>query len=99
MTTFVWILWKVIGGREKEPRSIWFVIAILASALLFGIGHLPVAYLLSGELTVPLIFYVITANSIFGIAAGFLYWKRGLESAILAHMFAHVVLLAAICLV
>ena len=99
MTTFVWILWKVLGSGEKEPRSIWFVIAILASALLFGIGHLPVAYLLSGGLTVPLIFYVITANSIFGIAAGFLYWKRGLESAIIAHMFAHVVLLAAISLV
>jgi hypothetical protein len=99
MTLFVWALWKVLGRREKEPRSIWFVIAILASALLFGIGHLPVAYLLSGGLTVPLTIYVLAANSMFGIAAGFLYWKRGLESAIIAHMFAHVVLLAAISLI
>jgi len=98
MTFFVWALWRVLGRRENAPRSAWFVIAICASALLFGIGHLPIASALSGSLTVPLTIYVIAANSIFGIAAGFLYWKLGLESAIIAHMFAHVVLLAAISL-
>ncbi len=96
MTLFVWVLWKVLGRGETAPRSLWFVIAIFASALLFGAGHLPIASALSGGLTLPLTIYVITANSIFGIAAGFLYWKRGLESAIIAHIFAHVVLLTAI---
>jgi membrane protease YdiL (CAAX protease family) len=37
-------------------------------------------------------------NSIFGIVAGFLYWRRGLEAAILAHMSAHLVLILAIYL-
>ena len=68
----------------------------LASALaLIGLVIL-VASLLSGGLTAPLVAYVITANSIFGIFAGFLYWNRGLESAMIAHIFAHVVLIAAI---
>ncbi|MFL6467038.1 MAG: type II CAAX prenyl endopeptidase Rce1 family protein [Pyrinomonadaceae bacterium] len=97
MTLFVWGLWKILGrSSESSPRPIWFVIGIVASALLFGAGHLPIASALSGGLTVPLTIYVITANSIFGIVAGFLYWKRGLESAILAHILVHVVLLAAI---
>ena len=96
MTLFVWVLWKLLGRREDAPRSACFVVAIFASALLFGAGHLPINSALSGGLTVPLTIYVITANSIFGIAAGFLYWKRGLEAAIIAHMFVHVVLLAAI---
>jgi hypothetical protein len=98
MTLFVWVLWKLLGRRENQPRSACYVIAIFASALLFGAGHLPINSALSGGLTVPLTIYVITANSIFGIAAGFLYWKRGLESAIIAHMFVHVVLLAGLYL-
>lgn len=98
MTLFVWVLWKVLGRSENAPRAASFVIAIFASALLFGAGHLPINSALSGGLTLPLVIYVITANSIFGIAAGFLYWKRGLESAIIAHMCVHVVLIAAISL-
>ena len=98
MTFFVWALWRILGRHENAPRAAWFVIAIFASAFLFGAGHLPIASALSGGLTVPLTIYVVTANSIFGIASGFLYWTRGLESAIIAHMFAHVVLLAAISL-
>jgi hypothetical protein len=35
---------------------------------------------------------VIVANSVFGIVAGYLYWKFGLESAIIAHILGHVVL-------
>ncbi len=98
MTLFVWVLFKVFDRGKSVPRSAWFIIAIFASALLFGAGHLPIASALSGGLTAPLTIYVVIANSIFGIAAGFLYWKRGLESAIIAHMFAHVVLLTAIAI-
>jgi membrane protease YdiL (CAAX protease family) len=96
MSLFVWVLWKVLGRGEESPRAVWFVCGIVLSSLLFGIGHLPVAKMIAGELTVPLVTYVIAANSIFGIAAGFLYWFRGLEASIIAHICAHVVLLAGI---
>jgi hypothetical protein len=96
MTFFVFALWRLLGRGEERPKARWFVIGILGSALLFGLGHLPVASMLAGGLTLPLTAYVVTANSIFGIAAGFLYWRWGLESAIIAHILAHVVLLAAI---
>ena len=96
MTFFVWALWRLLGRGEERPKARWFLIGILGSALLFGFGHLPIASMLASGLTFPLTAYVVTANSIFGIAAGFLYWRRGLESAIIAHTFAHVVLLAAI---
>jgi hypothetical protein len=45
-----------------------------------------------GETSVPVILFVIVANSVFGIVAGYLYWKFGLESAIIAHILGHVVL-------
>lgn len=98
MTTLVWLPWRFVKKARGTPKRIYFVTAIFLSALLFGALHLPVAYLLAGGLTVPVAVYVIAANSIFGIAAGFLYWRRGLESAIIAHIFAHVVIIAAIAL-
>jgi membrane protease YdiL (CAAX protease family) len=98
MTFLVWMFWRIFQRGTGRPRGVYFVAAIILSAVMFGIGHLPIASILAGGLTVPVVIYVITANSIFGIVAGFLYWRRGLESAILAHMFAHVVLIAAIYL-
>jgi hypothetical protein len=101
MTFLIWLLSRIfrrLAPAAGPPHWILFVISIVVSAVTFGLGHLPVASMLAGELTVPIVIYVITANSLFGIAAGFLYWRRGLEAAMLAHMFAHVVLIAAIYL-
>lgn len=98
MTFLVWAAWRVFQRGKGTPRAVWFVAAIVGSAIAFGCGHLPLAKMLAGGLTAPIVIYVVTANSIFGIVAGFLYWKKGLEAAIIAHMFAHVVLISAIYL-
>jgi len=98
MTFLVWASWRLFQKDKERPKSVYFVGAILLSALIFGAGHLPIASMLGGGLTLPIVAYVITANSIFGIAAGFLYWRRGLEAAIIAHITAHVVLVSAIYL-
>ena len=96
MTLLVWVSWRLFQKGEGRPKGLFVVVAILISAILFGVGHLPIASLLAGGLTFPLAAYVITANSLFGIVAGFLYWKRGLESAMIAHIVAHIVLIIAI---
>src|SRR5687767_5761385 len=94
--------WSADGMVKRRvvssPRGIYFVTAIVVSAFVFGAGHLPVAYALAGSLTLPIVLYVIIANAIFGIVGGLLYWRRGLESAMLAHMSAHVILIIAIYL-
>jgi membrane protease YdiL (CAAX protease family) len=51
--------------------------------------------LLVPQATAALIVFVVAANSLFGLIAGYLYWKKGLESAMIAHMLAHVVMLTA----
>jgi hypothetical protein len=95
MTLLVWAAWRLLQRREGEPKAAYLVGAIVISSLVFGLGHLPVAYMILPEATVVLTLYVIVANSIFGLIAGYLYWQRGLESAMLAHMLAHVVMLTA----
>jgi hypothetical protein len=47
------------------------------------------------EATLALMLFVIVGNSAFGLIAGYLYWKKGLESAMLAHALTHIVLFAA----
>ncbi|NQZ12399.1 MAG: CPBP family intramembrane metalloprotease, partial [Algicola sp.] len=39
--------------------------------------------------------YIIGLNMLFGLIGGWLFYKKGLEAAILAHMMAHVVMLMA----
>ena len=95
MTLLVWTTWRLLQKREGTPKPAYVVGAILISSLVFGVGHLPIAYLILPEVNVALTLYVVAANSVFGLIAGYLYWKRGLESAVMAHMLAHVVMLTA----
>ena len=90
MTGLVWLGWRFAQRREGLPKP-WIIwAAIVASALLFGAGHLPAASALIGSLSAPVVAYVVLANSVFGLIAGWLYWKWGLEAAIIAHVGAHV---------
>lgn len=95
MTLLVWIVWRVFQRRLDKPSTISFVVAILVSSFVFGVGHLPVIILLLGGTTTAVVLFVIIANSAFGMVAGYLYWKYGLESAMIAHVLGHVVLATA----
>lgn len=90
MSLTVWILSKV-AARKKEAIPVWvYVISILFTSVIFGMGHLPFAASIFGELTTVLLVRIILLNSIGGIGFGYLYWKKGLEYSMVAHMFAHI---------
>jgi len=99
MTLFVWVAWRVFQRRAVKPTKGSFVAAILVSSLIFGMGHLPIALILLPEAKAVVIPFVVFANSVFGVVAGYLYWKYGLESAVVAHMLCHVVLVIATYLI
>ena len=63
----------------------------MLTGLIFGVGHLPVAMTLLGDLSASVVAWVVTVNAFFGILFGALYWARGLEAAIIAHALTHVV--------
>jgi hypothetical protein len=95
MTLLVWVSWRLFQGVQGRPPAICFVSAIVISSVIFGIGHLPIVAALGAGFTIPIVAYVIIANSMFGLIAGYLYWKRGLEAAIIAHMSAHLIIITA----
>jgi hypothetical protein len=98
LTLLVWAAWRIFQRGRRQPGAVCFVGAILISSIVFGVGHLPVAVAIGGQLTLPVVVYVVTGNSVFGLMAGYLYWRKGLEAAITAHMLAHVGIVSAIYL-
>jgi membrane protease YdiL (CAAX protease family) len=93
MSFLVWATWKVTQKGGGPPRSICFIAAIIVSSVAFGLGHLPIGIAMAGASSLALVSYIVVANASFGLIAGYLYWKKGLESAIIAHMLVHVILL------
>jgi membrane protease YdiL (CAAX protease family) len=66
-------------------------IAISLAALLFGLAHLPATRAVGLPMSPLVIARAIVLNGIGGVAFGWLYWKRGLESAMIAHFSADIV--------
>lgn len=90
VSLFVVIFSKLRFLRMKGNMN--YYLAIIIAAILFGVGHLPLAYRLA-EPSLQLTMAIISINSVGGIVFGYLYWKRGLAAAMIAHFMADIVIL------
>lgn len=91
MSLFALIGWKLFFGKEEKAPDKVLIVANILAALLFAAGHLPSTKLLFGELTPMLIFRCFLMNGAFGLIAGRLYRKYGIQYAMIAHILAHIV--------
>ncbi|PLT32116.1 CPBP family glutamic-type intramembrane protease [Bacillus sp. V5-8f] len=85
VTLVVWLLSLVF---KKKPAWI-YITAILLLSIYFGIGHVGA---LGADPPAMLIFRTIVLNTLFGVVTGLLFWKKGLEYAIIAHMTADIII-------
>ena len=88
MSFFVWAAWRLGGRGEPVPSWCYWAGAAVA-ALLFAVGHLPLLNHLLADPPAWLLAAVLTGNAVPGLLFGWLYWRRGLEAAMIAHAFAH----------
>jgi membrane protease YdiL (CAAX protease family) len=91
MSFFVWLGRFISKTSDGKPTNPVFWIANILAAVLFGIGHLPTMALLV-PLTALVITRTVLLNGLIGVVCGWLYWKRGLESAMISHFSADLVL-------
>jgi len=91
MSLVAWVAGKVWKTASGQPSAGAFWLANILVAVAFGAGHLPLAAQLT-RLTPLLVTAVISLNGVAALGFGYLYWKRGLESALLAHFSADIVL-------
>ncbi|MED4227869.1 CPBP family intramembrane glutamic endopeptidase [Neobacillus cucumis] len=91
MTLIVWILYTLFG--KTSGRKVWmYWTGIIAAAILFGVSHLPAAQQIFGTITPILFIRTIVSNGLLGIVFGYLYWKKGLEYAMIAHAIGDIIL-------
>ena len=91
MSLLVWLGRFISKTEEGKPTAAVFWLASILAAVLFGLGHLPATAVLV-PLTPLVITRAIVLNGLLGVAFGWLYWKHGLESAMLSHFSADIVL-------
>jgi membrane protease YdiL (CAAX protease family) len=89
MSLLVWIGWRVAQRGQGLPRPALVWTAIVLAALLFGIAHLP-ALATMVALTPLIVIRTILLNALGGVLFGWLFWRRSLEAAMVAHATTHV---------
>ncbi len=88
MTLVMWLAVKVL----PSTAAAWTSIAV--ASLLFALGHLPAVFAVIAEPSATLYAYILLGNMVGGMIFGWLYWKKGLEAAMIGHAMAHVVMVS-----
>lgn len=92
MSFLIWLFNKFRKSKDNVLKNNFLVwSAIILSTILFGLGHLPITASVT-NLTPLVISRAILLNGVGGMVFGWLYWKKGLESAIVAHFSADIIL-------
>lgn len=89
VSLLVWLGARVLHSTAPGASVYWA--AIMLAALIFGAGHLP-ALAQTTALTTVAVLRTVGLNALGGFAFGWLFWRRGLEHAMVAHFSADLVL-------
>lgn len=84
MTLIAWIIARVARRPRGQVTSGIAWASIVVTALLFSVGQLYLTFN-PADITLSDYFHAICLNGIAGAVLGILYWRRGLESAMVAH--------------
>ena len=91
LSFIAWLVTKIFRKEKTRLSPTAFWSANIIVAVLFGLGHLPNASMVM-SITPTVVVLALTLNSISAIPFGYLYRKRGLESAMIAHFCADFVI-------
>ena len=81
MTLIVWLMARMLPGEDGRARAAGMWIAVVISAVIFAASHPPPPGLDVFGAALPL----ATVRLVTAVILGWLYWRRGLESAMCAH--------------
>lgn len=86
MTAITAGLMRLFRLREvsRQDAAVW--IALVLAAFVFALGHVPAALSAGLRLDPGVVTRLLVLNLSGGLVFGWLYWKRGFEYAVLAHL-------------
>jgi hypothetical protein len=85
----VWLMSRVWRAQPMPPAIYWT--AIVAMAVLFALGHLPASRAVAGRIGGLILVRALALNLPIAILCGWLFWRYGIEAAIVAHFTADIV--------
>lgn len=88
-TLAAWAMGKLIGFDKRRSFILGF--GVVFGAIVFGVGHLPLASTL-WPLNAVVVARILLLNAVVGLLAGVTYVRRGLEHAVVLHFTADMVL-------
>jgi hypothetical protein len=92
LTLLLWLGSLISKDENGCPKKGIFWMANFIIALVFALGHLQSFVLMGITLSPVLLIRVITLNVIPALVYGWLYYRKGLESAIVAHFSTDIVI-------
>ncbi|WP_255576041.1 abortive infection protein [Comamonas sp. Y33R10-2] len=86
LSLVMWLLWRALGSPEQRPswQLGWlaiFIAAVLSGGILVYLGWTAVA-----AMTATALLQLLACEVVYGLLSGILFWRYGLESAMLAHV-------------
>ena len=86
ISALVWLLSFAVAAPLAN-----FWIANIVTTVLFGLGHLPALRQLLGSLPQRMVVRSLLLNAPIGLLCGWLFWKYGIEAAMISHFSADIV--------
>jgi hypothetical protein len=74
---------------EHTDTVVW--VSVVIAAIVFGLGHLPATAAIM-DITPLVVFRAVLLNGVGGLVFGWLFYRKGLESAMISHFSADIVL-------
>ena len=87
------VAWALVSLLRSQAHAVSMALAITAAAVLFAAGHLP-AVATQMDLTPAVVARTLVLNGCAGLLYGWLFWRRHLEAAMVAHACTHLGLAA-----
>ena len=92
LSLLAWVGGLLFRDTDGRPKLAVLWAANVLFALAFGAGHLRFAESLGWPINTLIVTRTLVVNGIPALALGWLFWRFGLETAMLAHFFGDVVL-------
>jgi hypothetical protein len=89
MSLVMWLLWRLFGQEQRRPGWLMGWSAVVLTALLAGTVPVYLTWSLSATLPSTVLAQLLLCEIVYGLLAGQLFWRYGLEVAILAHLVAY----------
>lgn len=89
LSLVMWLLWRFSGDTQRRPgwRLGWF--AVIFTALVVGSLPLLMSWSLVGSMSSGVLVQLLLCDIVYGVMAGFIFWRYGIEAAMLAHVISY----------